>query len=70
MRDLAATLLRLTGSDVGMEFRPEPAGALPARRVGDPRRAEALLGFKAETSLEDGLKKLIEWRREALRNGN
>ena len=70
MRDLAATLLRLTGSDVGMEFKPEPAGALPARRVGDPRRAEELLGFKAETSLEDGLKKLIEWRREALRNGN
>ena len=70
MRDLAATLLRLTGSDVGMEFKPQPAGALPARRVGDPRRAEELLGFKAETSLEDGLKKLIEWRREAVRNGN
>ncbi|HEY8657073.1 MAG TPA: NAD-dependent epimerase/dehydratase family protein [Candidatus Limnocylindria bacterium] len=70
MRDLAATLLRLTGSDVGMEFKPQPAGALPARRVGDPRRAEALLGFKAETSLDDGLRKLIDWRREALRNGN
>jgi len=63
MRDLAALLLRLTGSSVGMEFKPQPEGALPARRVGDPRRAERLLGFKAETSLEEGLRRLIEWRR-------
>ena len=66
MRDLAETLLRLTGSDVGMEFKREPAGALPARRVGDPRRAEQVLGFKAETSLEVGLAELIAWRRQVL----
>jgi UDP-glucose 4-epimerase len=66
MRDLAALLLRLTGSSAGMEFKPEPRGGLPARRVGDPRRAAELLGFKAETSLEDGVRRLIEWRREVL----
>jgi UDP-glucose 4-epimerase len=66
MRDLAALLLRLTGSSVEMEFKPQPAGGLPARRVGDPRRAAELLGFKAETSLEAGVTRLIEWRREAL----
>ncbi len=66
MRDLAALLLELTGSDVGMEFVPQPAGALPARRVGDPRRARELLGFRAETPLADGVRRLIEWRREAL----
>jgi UDP-glucose 4-epimerase len=70
MRDLAALLLQLTGSPVGMEFKPEPAGALPARRVGDPRRAKELLGFEARTSLEDGVRKLIEWRKEVLTNGN
>jgi UDP-glucose 4-epimerase len=70
MRDLAALLLRLTGSPVGMEFKPQPAGALPARRVGDPRRAKELLGFEARTSLEDGVRKLIEWRKEVLTNGN
>jgi UDP-glucose 4-epimerase len=70
MRDLAALLLRLTGSSVGMEFKPQPEGALPARRVGDPRRAKELLGFEAQTSLEDGVKKLIEWRREVLRSGS
>ena len=66
MRDLAALLLRLTGSDVGMTFAPQPPGALPARRVGDPRRAAELLGFRAETPLEDGVRRLIEWRRAQL----
>jgi UDP-glucose 4-epimerase len=66
MKDLAQLLLDLTGSTAGLEFKPQPAGALPARRYGDPRRAEELLGFRAETKLEDGLGKLIEWRRSQL----
>ena len=70
MRDLAALLLRLTGSSVGMAFKPQPRAALPARRVGDPARATELLGFTAETSLEDGVRKLIEWRREVLNYGS
>jgi UDP-glucose 4-epimerase len=70
MRDLATLLLRLTGSAVGMEFKPQPRGGLPARRVGDPRRANELLGFEARTSLEDGVRNLIEWRREVLKNGS
>jgi nucleoside-diphosphate-sugar epimerase len=66
MRDLAALLLRLTGSSVGMEFKPQPEGALPARRVGDPRRAKELLGFEATTTLEEGMTRLIEWRKRVL----
>ena len=66
MRDLAELLLELTGSDVGIEYKPQPPGALPARRYGDPKRAEELLGFRAETKLADGVRALIEWRREAL----
>lgn len=66
LRELAALLLRLAGKDVGIEFRPQPEGALPARRVGDPTRAEEILGFRAETGLEDGVARLIEWRKEAL----
>jgi len=66
MSDLAAILLDITGSNVGLEHRPQPAGALPARRYGDPRRAKELLGFSASTDLRDGVKKLIAWRRESL----
>jgi UDP-glucose 4-epimerase len=66
MSDLAALLLDLTGSNVGVEHRPQPAGSLPARRYGDPRRARELLGFTANTDLRAGVKKLIAWRRAAL----
>lgn len=66
MKDLAELLLELTGSTVGIEFKPQPPGALPARRFGDPRRAEELLGFRAETELADGVRELITWRGKAL----
>ena len=66
MRELAKLLLELTGSSVGIEFKPQPAGGLSERRYGDPRRAEELLGFRASTSLADGLRQLIAWRRGAL----
>lgn len=66
MSDLAKLLLELTGRDVGIEYRPQPAGALPARRYGDPMRARDVLGFEAKTPLREGVSKLIEWRRRAL----
>ena len=66
LRDLAALLLEITGSTVGMEFKSQPPGALPARRYGDPTRAEKLLGFRAETKLADGVRRLIEWRQRTL----
>jgi len=66
MRDLAALLLELAGSDAGVQYRPQPAGGLPQRRYGDPRRASDVLGFRAETDLREGLRRLIEWRKGAL----
>jgi len=66
MRDLASLLLELTGSRVGMEFKPQPPGQLPQRRYGDPTRASGLLGFRAGTELREGVRRLIEWRKGAL----
>ena len=66
LRALAELLLRLSGSTVGIDFRPQPAGGLPQRRFGDPTRAAELLGFRAETGLEQGVRQLIAWRRDAL----
>lgn len=66
MRDLAALILETTGSRVGMELKPQPPGQLPQRRYGDPRRAADLLGFRAATDLRDGVRRLVEWRKQAL----
>jgi UDP-glucose 4-epimerase len=66
MRDLAELVLELTGSDVGIAHKPEPAGGLPGRRYGDPRRAREILGFEAQVGLREGVRRLIAWRREAL----
>src|SRR4030042_133947 len=35
------------------------------RRVPDVRRGAEILGFRAQTSLEDGLKQTIAWFRQA-----
>src|SRR5258708_14440894 len=45
MRDLAAVLLRLTGSSVGMGVKPQPEGPLPARRAGHPAPPTDPLAF-------------------------
>ena len=66
MRDLAALLLELPGSDVGGRYEPQPPPSLPQRRYGDPRRAADVLGFRAETELREGVRRLIQWRRQAL----
>jgi len=35
---------------------------LVRNRIGDPKRAEAEIGFRAEIELDDGLSRLIAWR--------
>jgi UDP-glucose 4-epimerase len=46
---------------------PRKVNPVP-RRLADTSRALADLGFKAEVSLEKGLRNLVRWRRDVLRN--
>lgn len=63
VRELAETLIRLRGKEGALELAYEPMDSgLVQRRWGDPKKAEALLGFRATTSLEEGLSRVIEWR--------
>ena len=57
-------MLKITGSDVGIRY--EPAGlTFVKNRIGSPDRATAEIGFTAAVvPLEDGLRALIEWRRD------
>ena len=61
IKELAQMLLDLTGSDLQIQY--EPAGqTFVTNRVGDPQAAENDLGFRWTVDLENGLKRLIEWR--------
>ncbi len=62
IKELAELLLRLTGSDLGLEYKP--AGqTFVTNRIGSTEAAERDLGFRWQVELEEGMRRLIEWRR-------
>lgn len=56
-------LLQVTGSNLKPEFQPERTVNPVPRRLADTRKAERLLGFKAKVGLDEGLRRLIAWRK-------
>jgi UDP-glucose 4-epimerase len=69
LKELAATLLRVMGSDLQPEYGPaRKVNAVP-RRLADVSRAKQCLGFEASVPLEDGLRRLVEWWREQRAKG-
>ena len=61
LRDLASALLKVMGSDLHPEYGPDRKVNPVSRRLADTRKAERLLGFKAEVGLESGLSRLVAW---------
>lgn len=61
LNDLAASLLKVMGSDMAPEYGPERSVNPVSRRLADTSKAERLLGFKSQTSLEEGLALLVDW---------
>jgi UDP-glucose 4-epimerase len=49
------------------EFLPPRSVNPVPRRLADVSRAARELGFSATTSLDEGLRRLFQWRREALK---
>ncbi len=69
IKDLAATIVRLAGTGARLVFdRSKPSGQ-PRRRC-DVSRARAAIGFRARVSLEEGLRRTIEWYRAHEMTGN
>lgn len=62
LKELAEMLLGLTECDKAINYAPRSAATLVRNRIGCPRKAEAEIGFKARIELEEGLRRLIEWR--------
>ena len=63
LNDLAAALLKVMGSRLEPEYGPERKVNPVSRRLADTRKAERLLGFRADVGLEQGLTRLVEWWR-------
>jgi len=63
LNDLAKALLKVMGSDLQPEYGPERTVNPVSRRLADTSKAEELLGFRAQVSLEDGLSQLVNWWR-------
>jgi UDP-glucose 4-epimerase len=62
--ELARALQRAMGSEVPLEFGPARGVNAVTRRLADVSAAAESLGWKAETSLDDGLRRLVTWWRE------
>jgi UDP-glucose 4-epimerase len=63
VKELVTTLLRLTDSDLEPEYKPEEQSFV-TYRVGSTEKAEKMFGFRATPTLEEGLRRVIEWRLE------
>ena len=59
--ELAATLGRVMGVELNPEYGPARKVNPVRRRLADVSKAERLLGFRTQVSLEEGLSKLVEW---------
>jgi len=61
LAELADTLLRVMGSSARPEFGPERKVNAVPRRLADVSKASRGLGFQANVTLEDGLRRLVTW---------
>lgn len=62
IKELAELLLKIIGSNLKIQF--EPGGTTFVKnRVGCPKKAKTEIGFEARIGLEEGLTRLIEWRK-------
>ena len=62
IRELAELILKITDSNLSIQFEPD-SQTFVTNRVGDPVAAERDLDFTWSVDLENGLRRLIEWRK-------
>ena len=62
IRELVDSPLRITGSSLEPEYRPQEQ-MFVTHRVGSTDKAERLLGFRAVVPLDEGLERVVAWHR-------
>lgn len=63
LKEIAEKLLALTGSNQPIQYAPRSQATLVRNRIGSPVKARKEIGFDAEIALDDGLQRLIVWRK-------
>jgi UDP-glucose 4-epimerase len=63
LNELAYTTMKVMGAPADMvpEYGPERKVNAVSRRLSSTEKAERLLGFKAEVSLEEGVRRFVKW---------
>lgn len=63
IKELTEILLKIYKTDLQIQYHPQ-GQTFVTNRVGSTEKAEKEIGFRATVQLEEGLKKLIDWRKE------
>jgi UDP-glucose 4-epimerase len=62
LKELAEKLLNLTGSNQEIQYAPRSQATLVRNRIGSPVKAANEIGYEAQFDLDEGLRRLIDWR--------
>jgi len=62
LKELAERIVALTGCRKPINYAPRSQATLVRNRIGSPERAMREIGFQARVDLNQGLRRLIEWR--------
>lgn len=62
LKELAEMLIVLTGSKQPIKYAPRSQATLVRNRIGSPVKASKEIGFTSTIDLQEGLRRLIEWR--------
>jgi nucleoside-diphosphate-sugar epimerase len=64
IREIAEHINTVTNNKTPVELKPARAWDSSGTRFGDPTKAHEQLGFQTQVSIEDGIKRTVEWTRE------
>lgn len=62
--DLAAMINCITGNATPVDLRPARDWDRSGKRFGSTEKSRKMLGFTADVSIEDGIKKTVSWTRD------
>ncbi|KRA83201.1 NAD-dependent epimerase/dehydratase family protein [Altererythrobacter sp. Root672] len=62
LKELAERLLNLTGCNKEIQYAPRSQATLVRNRIGSPEKAKNDIQYAATLDLDEGLRRLIEWR--------